>query len=136
MAWIESHQSLHRHPKLTVLSQSLGVSPVVCIGHLHVFWWWCIDYAPSGELFRYQNRQIAQAADWTGDADAFVHALVESGFLDSSKHGLSVHDWLDFCGELVKQRCRRMKEKRGEMKNKSRQIPPNHRHPKIGRAHV
>ena len=126
MAWIESHQSLRKHPKLARLCHDLKITPYEAIGRLHVFWWWCVDYAPNGHLFKYDDLQIAEGAEWTDDPKKFIEALVNANLLDRTDHGLVVHDWLDFCGELVKQRCRRLKEKRRSMRHVS---PSKSRHP-------
>jgi hypothetical protein len=126
MAWIESHQSLRNHPKLTRLCNELKICRAQGIGHLHIFWWWCIDYASTGSLSKYTALQIADGADWDGDPEQFVEAMKAAGFLDELHGGLSVHDWLDFCGELVKQRCRRLEQKRRGVRDL---VAPNPRHP-------
>jgi len=48
MAWIESHQSLGRHPKMVRLSARVGVCRPQVIRHLQYLWWWTLDYAPDG----------------------------------------------------------------------------------------
>ena len=110
MAWIESHQTLLNHPKLASVCQTLDAERATIIGHLHIMWWWCVDYALDGEL-HYTNAQIAAGAGWTKNADEFVNALVDAGFLDRDESGLRVHDWLDFCGTLISKRLER-EEKR------------------------
>lgn len=126
MAWIESHQSLHRHWKLARLSQELNITHVQAIGHLHIFWWWVIDYAPDGLLEKFTPLEIAKGADWPGDPDQFVEAMKKARFFDHDAVPLQVHDWFDFCGELVMQRCRRLKEKRRKMRHAA---PQKSRHP-------
>lgn len=111
MAWIESHQELRDHPKLYKLIEILSLEKPQAVGHLHLLWWWCVDYAPDGVL-HVNDRQIARAACWPGDAEMFVTALIESGFLERSAGVLTVHDWLDFCGELVEKRLQRKRDKR------------------------
>jgi len=117
VAWIESHQSLGTHPKLFLLCEHLKITDAQAVGHLQYFWWWTIDYAPNGDLSRFNPLQIERAAHWSGEAVVFVQALITVGFLDQHGEALAVHDWLDFCGELVKQRCRRLKEKRRNMRH-------------------
>jgi hypothetical protein len=71
MAWLESHQSLRDHPKARRLARRLDGLPA-SIGHLHALWWWCLDYAPNGDLTRYQVD-----ADRLADLAAAAHELVQ-----------------------------------------------------------
>jgi len=106
MAWIESHQTLREHPKVYVLVDALGVSKAQVIGHLHLLWWWCVDYALDGVISQ-NDVAIARAAEWPGDAKAFVAALVGAEFLDRADGVLTIHDWLEYCGTLVTKRLER-----------------------------
>ena len=104
------------------------------IGHLHLLWWWCMDYAMDGDLSRYNDQQIADAAEWKGDPKKFTEALVGAGLLDGRKGGdggrrYLVHDWLDFCGELIHKRLRRKEEKRQKSADIVRRDPPKVRLP-------
>lgn len=100
MAWIESHQELGRHPKTLRAARRLGVSRVAVVGHLHYLWWWCLDYAADGDLSGFTCEEIADAAEWQGDASDFVVALGESGFLDQHGDRLTIHDNEDYNGKL------------------------------------
>jgi hypothetical protein len=105
MAFIESHQSLRDHPKTKKASRLLGITRVEFIGHLHLLWWWTLDYAEDGSLAGVDPEEIADAADYYGDPDKFVDALVRAGFLDRDEQGtLAVHDWWDYAGRLIEQR--------------------------------
>lgn len=105
MAWIESHQSLRNHPKTKRLCRLLGIDLAKAIGHLHLLWWWCLDYAQDGSLAAYDAYIIADAAQWDGDPDQFVAALLESGFLErDGEETLIIHDWWDYAGKLINQR--------------------------------
>ena len=64
MAWIKSHDTLRQHPKTLRLSRLLAVNVRETIGLLHCLWWWCMDYAPDGDLSRYDPDEIAAAVDW------------------------------------------------------------------------
>lgn len=109
MAWIESHQTLRDHPKLSDLAHRLGISKAQAIGHLQMLWWWCINYAQDGDISRFTPIQIAAACDWGGDPETLIQHLTASGFIDSEP--LRVHDWLDFCGDLIKKRLEYKKAK-------------------------
>ena len=84
------------------------------VGLLHCLWWWCIDYAPDGDLSRYDAEDIAIACEWEGDPDTLVSMLVETGFLDDDGV-LQVHDWADYGGKWKEKRsanARRQQEMR------------------------
>jgi hypothetical protein len=113
MAWIESHQSLKDHHKTMVLERELHISTVRAIGHLHLLWWWCLDNASDGNLESFDPRDIAKAAQWTGDSDKFLNALITAGFIDEKttqtenmgvKKQVTLHDWYDYAGKLVERR--------------------------------
>ena len=103
--WIESHQSLATHRKLLQLRTLLKICDAQAIGHLHLLWWWCLDNAPQGELGSMCSEIIAEAAHWRGDdANAFVSAMIKSGFIDKEGTRLSIHDWKDFTYKLIEAR--------------------------------
>lgn len=109
MAWIESHQELGQHPKLKRLARALGVNRVQAVGHLHYLWWWATDYAQSGQLSGFAAWEIADAALWDDDPDAFVAALTETGFLDADG---ALHDWGEYAGRLIERRAADAERKR------------------------
>lgn len=111
MAWIESHQELRDHPKVRRFARRLGISIPAAIGHLHLLWWWALDYAMDGDLSKYDAADIADAAQWDGDPDEFLAALMEcgvgggAGFVERTEAGeLLLHDWWDYAGKLIQQR--------------------------------
>lgn len=120
MAWIESHQSLLNHRKTGRLARALSVSKVTAVGHLHAFWWWCMDNAPTGVLAGIDPEDIADGAAWEGEPKAFIDALVYAGFVDSAPGDECVHDWMDYAGKLIEKR-----EKDAERKRLARQSDPS-----------
>lgn len=122
MAWIESHQTLREHPKTYLLCGFLSIEKSQVIGHLHLLWWWCVDYAPAGQI-KHNDQQIARAAEWSGDSKQFVDALIAAGFLDRGNGVLTVHDWLDFCGALMEKRLQRIKSNKKRLPKKSVRLP-------------
>lgn len=120
MAWIESHQELGTHPKLHKFARVLHMCKPCAIGHLHYLWWWAVDYAPDGDLSRFEALDIAIGGEWEGDPDEFVDALVRAGFLDKTEgNGLFIHDWEGYAGKLIERRERnaeRMREARAEQR--------------------
>jgi hypothetical protein len=107
MAYVEAHATLHNHPKTKKLARTLSITTPTAIGHLLCLWWWCQDYAQDGNLSDMTTSEIAEAADWPGDPDAFVNALLECGkeskpgYLEIAADGaLLVHDWQEYGGKL------------------------------------
>lgn len=101
MAWIESHQELRDHPKTKRLARRLCTSLPCAIGHLHLLWWWAVDYAPDGDLSRFEDGDIADAVLWQGNPTALLDALIQSGFIDPDR---VIHDWDVYAGRLIEQR--------------------------------
>ena len=108
MAWIKSDQSLANHPKLILLARALGISKVEALGHLHLLWYWVLEYADDGEL-KYLDL-IPDACEWSGDQQVFLDALIKYGFIDTTYDPednfteYHVHDWLDYSGALYEKR--------------------------------
>lgn len=104
MAWIESHQELGRHPKTKRLARAAGIGIPAAIGHLHLLWWWAMDFAQDGELTNYTDEDIADAAIWDGIAHEFMNALIEAGFIDGTEGNRRIHDWWEYAGRLIDKR--------------------------------
>lgn len=106
--WIESHQELGSHPKTQKLARILGLSKPTVVGHLQYLWWWATDYAQEGDLSRFDPLDIAIGAEWEGNPDLFLDALIRSGFVDRDEDGggLSIHDWHDYAGKLIERRAK------------------------------
>lgn len=112
MAWVESHQELRSHPKTARLRRRLGIGLPQAIGHLHLLWWWALDYAEHGDLSGHDPDVIADAGGWEDEPGVFLRALIAAGFVDEN---LRIHDWDDYAGRLIDRReanARRMREAR------------------------
>jgi len=119
VAWIESNQELARHPKLARLAGRLEITRRDAVGLMHLLWWWCLDYAPEGDLSGFNPEEIAAAVDWTGDPGDLLAALQNvpgtgggrpaPGFINDD---LTVHDWHDYAGKLIERRRANAERKR------------------------
>lgn len=125
MPWIESHTSLRHHPKVGRLARKLSIPSPAAIGLLHCLWHWAVEYAPDGDLSKFNSDEIADAAmfcaweyDVTADSSTFVKALVDSGWLDESEHSLTLHDWWEYAGQLMD--ARRQAQEGGKLGNHKR----------------
>lgn len=127
--WIESHQSLGRHPKTKRLARKLGVSIPCTIGHLHLLWWWALDYAQDGDISNFEPLEIADEMMWTGDPDDLISALKDAEFLDFEPSKLTIHDWDDYAGKLLEQRARHAEVMRQQrIKRKEVTLPSRDNH--------
>jgi hypothetical protein len=114
MSWIESHQSLSRHKKTIRASKLLKTDRMKLIGHLHELWWWAIDNADiDGRLGDITAAELADAAGWTKDGEAFTAALIEARFVDSEGSVLILHNWFKYAGKLMEKREKDRDRKRG-----------------------
>lgn len=109
MAWIQSHQELARHPKTRRLARALGVSIPCAVGHLHMLWWYALDFAEDGDLTAHAQEDIADACMWDGDPGILWHGLITTGFVDCDEdedgNEISViHDWYEYAGKLIERR--------------------------------
>lgn len=121
MAWIELHQSLTTHKKTRRLARKLGLGVPEgipqTIGHLCLFWLWCVDGTEDGSLEGLDAQDIADAAGWTGEPEVFLDAMVEAEFIEKKVDGtLEIHDWNDYIGKLMKKR----EESREKERNRKR----------------
>jgi len=102
MAWIKSDQSLANHPKLILLARELGITKVKALGHLHLLWYWTLEYADDGEL-KYLDL-IPDACEWEDDAQKFIEALIKYEFIDQIGEKYVIHDWLDYSGAFYEKK--------------------------------
>jgi len=106
MAYIESHQEIARHPKTLRFARRLGCSKNEAIGILHQLWWWAMDFAPDGDLTRFDAEEIAIAVEFEGAPDALMGALVAAGWVDKTPDdtGETIHDWQSYGGKFVQRK--------------------------------
>ncbi|MCA1781891.1 MAG: hypothetical protein LC679_06865 [Intrasporangiaceae bacterium] len=105
MAWVPSHQELRDHPKVKRAARKAGVPVVQMFGHLHALWWWALDHAPDGDVSRFDDEDIADAAMWEGDPSTLVKALIECGPGDTHgflEDGGLLHDWDEYGGAYAR----------------------------------
>ncbi len=105
MAWLPSYQELGRHPKLLRLVRQLGIPKAEAVGHLHYLWWWALDFAQDGRLDGLEATELAAAAEWDGDPEQFLAAMIAVRFIDQDGETLVIHDWDEYVGKLIRQRA-------------------------------
>jgi len=115
--WIKLYASAFTHPKTRRVAKRLGVSPAAVVGHMAALWSFTAEFAPDGDLSRFDDEEVELGAGWDGDDGAFVDAAKVSGYLDDEDGVLSVHDWSDYGGKLVAMRAADRKRKAASRKS-------------------
>jgi len=106
--WLESHGNLARHPKTRRLMQRMGWTLPHTIGNLHLLWYWVLDFAPTGDLTRFDPDQLTQDLDLGNSTpEQFIEAMIQSGFLDSEDNVLRIHDWPEYTARSLRPKFRR-----------------------------
>ena len=113
MAWTPLAGGFPNHPKVGRLARALEICDAQAGGHIVFVWAWCLEYAPTGDLSRYNNGDIEAAAKWTGEPGRLVEALIDAGWLDQTLDGLNVHDWEEWGGKYHEKRLSDAARKRG-----------------------
>ena len=82
-----------QHPKTKLLAIHLGAQIAHAVGHLEMLWHFVDEYAPAGNVGKWDDRLIALEAGWAGDAVVFIKAMLAVGFLErSDRDRLAVGD--------------------------------------------
>lgn len=86
------------------------------MGLLTALWDATVTNAPAGNIGRLDNKDIAAALEWEGDADELIDALVDAQWLDrddrpaaAGGYRLVVHQWSEHCPDYVRSMVKRMK---------------------------
>lgn len=133
MPWMRVDASVRENPKIERAARRLAIAPAHMGGHMLWLWLWALRYAADGDLRGRDNEQVAIMAQWPGDADQFVNALVSCGLLDrdESTGSLRVHDWMEYADqykEAHKKAKQRAKiEDEGTSPGQSEKVPPRRR---------
>jgi hypothetical protein len=103
VAFIESHEQIERHPKTLDLSARMGWDVDQTIGKLHRFWWWCLNFAATGDLRGKNDAVLAGSVGLdASDGKRFVESMVASGWIDRADEVFRVHDWIDYAGTYLR----------------------------------
>ena len=126
MLYIQVETELIHHPKLKKLARLLNLPKVHAAGHLIALWTWAAQYAEDGDLTRYldEPQTLADAAEWPGDPQAFLDALIGSGygakpgFIEVSPNGdATLHDWHEYFGKVFDRRAEDAERKRRKLED-------------------
>jgi len=98
-------------PKIRRLAVVLGIPWPHALGLAGLLWRFTAKHAPTGEIGRHEDDDIAAALEWPGDAGDLVAALTRCRLLDPTESAarLLVHDWPDHAPRYVSATLKRQK---------------------------
>ena len=96
MAWIEYHTALRDHWKIKRLARILEVDYIYALGAISCLWLWCAEYAKDGNVTRFSDDEIRDAARCNSQKFS-IEALKKCELIndkgkinDWNKHGLKL----------------------------------------------
>jgi len=113
--WIKLHAGVFTHPKTRRLAKRLSIPHAAAAGHMACLWSFTAEFAPDGDLSRFDAEEVEIGAGWDGEEGAFVAAATASGYLENGVDRLAVHDWMDWGGKMVERKaaeCKRSADRR------------------------
>jgi hypothetical protein len=96
MAWIEYHTALRDHWKIKRLATILEVDYLYALGAVSCLWLWVAEYSPNGDIKRFSDAEIRDAArcnllKFSFEALKKCELINEKGKInDWNKHGLKL----------------------------------------------
>lgn len=111
MLWIKSYQATDRDPQTRKFCRLTGLDIPRAVGSLHMIWWWALDWAPDGNISKFEPVDLADAAHFDGDPAAFFDALVQSGYVSKTLEGHEIVDWHNIGGQVIEGRKKAAQKK-------------------------
>lgn len=97
-----------RNPKVLHLCSLLKTRVPTAVGYLELLWHFTAEFAPQGDIGKFDDRWIEAALYWTGRTGHLIHCLTIARWLDRhSECRLIVHDWHDHADDAVRKRLSR-----------------------------
>src|SRR5688572_7352196 len=117
MAWCKLEDTFRDHRKPKRLASKLGINRREARGLVAGLWSWATGQAPDGDLRDFTQEEIAEGADWDGDAAVLIAAMSdpEVNLLDHGPSGLSIHGFKKRQGSYkeAQRKSRQRKKKNG-----------------------
>jgi hypothetical protein len=106
MDWIHVEVGLPDHPKVGRLARRLKVDRDHALAIVVRLLCWTARAKEDGHLNGTDPEDIAEVCRWEGGPEELVSGLVGAGWLDREDGGLSVHDWMERQGRMLRARER------------------------------
>jgi hypothetical protein len=107
--WIEYHTNLWEFWKVKRLALKLSIPYAHALGLVSCLWVWTATNKADGNLTKFSDAEIADAARWGGEVNGFVGYLKECELLDADG---KLHDWDKHGLRVILESRRRQQEYR------------------------
>ena len=116
LMWIEYHQELRDHLKVSRLASSLTIPYTQALGLISCLWLWAATNAPDGDLSQVSNSELLHACRGENmEGLTLKKRLVESGLVDKN---MVIHKWSEYgIKHLVASRLRQKKFRDSQQDN-------------------
>ena len=103
-------EGTYTSPKIRRLAVVLSIPWPQAIGLAGLLWRFTAKHAPTGEIGRHDDEDIATALEWPGDSSELVAAFIRSRLLDPAPNParLLVHDWPEHAPRYVRATLQRI----------------------------
>lgn len=96
-----------RHPKTLHLAELINRDVPTAVGYLELLFHFTAEFAPQGDIGRYDDARIEAALHWRGKRGALLEALKTAGWVDEHLSArYATHDWHDHCDDTVRKRLK------------------------------
>ena len=105
-----AHNSLRHHRKTMRMMRQLGISKPLVVGHMDLLWMTVQEQPGTDEdgiMRGWSDQDIADAAEFDGDATEFVRVLIDVGFVDVLGPDRAIHDYIRWIPAYLKERLRK-----------------------------
>jgi hypothetical protein len=98
----------HRHRKMKRLARALEIPRVHAVGLVEMLIQATAEHTWRGDIGCLTDIEIAEETGWAGNADSFVAALKDTGWIDPHPvHRFVFHDWPDHAADYIRKRVAR-----------------------------
>jgi len=97
MAYCRLEDTFRQDAKFRKLARALGIERAHARGIVAGLWSWAITHAPDGFLGDIEAEDLADAADWNGDPEALLEAMIQLELLDTDDvvSGYCIHAYAE-----------------------------------------
>lgn len=107
LTWFSLDCCIHTSPKIVKLSDALGLDLDTTVGKLCRLYAWAKSSGNvNGFIGMIPADEIAGIMRYKGKAKKLVDALLDSGLMDSSEAGMTIHGWYEANGKSTEKSAR------------------------------